>query len=149
MEEEIKKILNQYFNIDNLDLACFDTTEDVEKLTKKIMRPLCSARAEVNYNDIEPERNYAHEAAVKLSQSISSKKDNLIREAINHVLQRTDWIIEEVKDRCSNEIMVNTFPREEYFCIDGKRMILFMPPEIAMNSNKFTHTMNYKVLYNG
>ena len=59
-------------------------------------------------------------------KQLIDQEDELIKEAISHVLGTTDWDIPEIKDRCMMEhIPYDGEKSGRYFVMDGVQLLYF------------------------
>lgn len=86
-------------------------------------------------------------AAQQISRSLLQQKEELIREAINHVIGR-EWHFDEIIDRCRH--MIKGSGKEVYF-FDGVPVLEFGRPSFSVveenQSKRVFAKVNCKKLY--
>ena len=83
-------------------------------------------------------------------EAFARKQEDIVREAINHVMGTTKWIMKEIKSRC--EWVVDGEGRPFLFRMDGKDLLLFHKVIIKEEKGKSDSRMismsrNYEILY--
>lgn len=87
--------------------------------------------------------------AKQFSITVQKKKDDIIKDALNSYLGRTDWTIEELKGRCERLIPI-ALPygkRTETFCIDGVKLVTFHPTTLGYPFDSGMTRMNAEFKY--
>ena len=75
-----------------------------------------------------------------LASSIIDKKEQVYKDAIAFVSDGKEWTNDEIRKRCTIEIMQQT--RVEIFLIDGVPMVEFHPMEFNTTNEDLSYKMN-------
>jgi len=87
------------------------------------------------------------EGVNKLALGLASKKEEILRSAINFALGREDWTLEEIRDR-AHFVSYADSPDVQFFTFDNVPLVEIHKEQISMSDDyKLTATFNYRYLY--